>query len=337
MNADQLPKVLLLFCGGTLVMNENAAGALEVPQNREQAMQILLDMEPRLHEVAQLSTKYIENLDSTNMHPRHWDEIATALAGAYQEYDGFVITHGTDSLAYTAAALSFALQGLGKPVALTGAQIPGARVESDARRNLVNAVRLAATQDASGVFVVFDERIILGSRASKVSESALDGFRSVNVPDAGDIRIQMQLAPHVPARHGGAPQLHTGFEPDIAVLTLTPGCDATDLEHLLSRDRLRGVVIRGFGPGNVPQTFLPALRLAQEREVPVVSLSQCVHGKTAMHAYEVGRKALEMGVIEGKDMCLEAACTKLMWALPRTRFADLPAVMHRPIAGEIRG
>ena len=337
MNAKGLPKVLLLLCGGTLVMSKNESGALDVPPSGEGAIGRLIGSEPRLQEVAQLKTQHITNIDSTNMHPRHWDEIATALAGAYQEYDGFVITHGTDSLAYTAAALSFALQGLGKPVALTGAQIPGARVESDARRNLVNAVRLAATQDASGVFVVFDERIILGSRASKVSESALDGFRSVNVPDAGDIRIQMQLAPHVPARHGGAPQLHTGFEPDIAVLTLTPGCDATDLEHLLSRDRLRGVVIRGFGPGNIPQAFLPALRLAQEQEVPVVSLSQCVHGKTAMHAYEVGRKALEMGVIEGKDMCLEAACVKLMWALPRTRFADLPAVMHRPIAGEIRG
>ena len=327
------PKILILFCGGTLIMQKNAAGALVAP-NKDEAISCLFSIEPGLEQIYDLDLHYVANIDSTNMHPQYWDQMASAVVENYEKYDGFVITHGTDSMAYTASALSFALQNLGKPVVLTGAQIAAGVLETDARRNLINAIKLAI-QNISGVYIVFDERIIRGARASKTSESALDGFSSINVPDAGEIRIQMQLSPENPKRHSGKVELKSGFEPDICTLTLTPGCDPTDIDHLLEIDRLRGIVIQGFGPGNIPYDYYLVFQKAQSRSVPVVVMSQCLHGVTSMSEYDVGLKALDYGVIEGFDLSLEAATTKLMWALKHFPPEQIKSIMHQNLCGEI--
>src|SRR4051812_40563097 len=133
---NKKPKVLILFCGGTIIMQESADGALVVSE-KESAINALLNLEPKLKETVDLAVHYIDNIDSTNMKPEHWDKMASVIAEKYNDYDGFVITHGTDTMAYTASALSFALQGLGKPVAITGSQIPADKIETDGRRNFV--------------------------------------------------------------------------------------------------------------------------------------------------------------------------------------------------------
>lgn len=327
-------KVLVLFCGGTIIMTPGRSGGLKSP-SRNEAVRILKGIEPRLREIADIRIRFVGNIDSTNMTPRDWDRIISEIGKQYAKYDGFVITHGTDTMAYTAAALSLALQGLGKPVVLTGSQIPGWEIRTDARRNLVNAMTLAV-MDVSGVFIVFDERVILGSRASKASESKLDAFTSVNAPDAGELRIGIQLNRSVPGRKAGALSVHPGFEPDIFVTTLTPGCDPNDLVFLLSNRRIRGIVIQAYGTGNIPYDFDGFFKLAREKKIPVVVRSQCLHGMTMMKSYDVGLRALRLGVIEGRDQSLEMLAIKLMWALKRYPYEKIPEIMNRNFAGELR-
>ncbi len=333
MHTEQRRRVLVLFCGGTIIMKRDDDGALAAPPKRE-ALKTLREIEERLDQIADFEISYIENIDSTNMTPAQWDEILRAIESNYDKYDGFLITHGTDTMAYTAAALSVAIKNLGKPIVLTGSQIPGTELETDARRNLVNAMKVA-TMDVSGVFVVFDQRVILGSRASKASESRLDAFTSVNGRDAGEIRIGITLDPSLPRRKTDTIAMQPGFEPDIVVYTLTPGCDPRDLSFLLQNERIKGLIIRAYGAGNLPYDFGAFLDQARRKRLPVVVTSQCLHGVTMMSGYDVGGSALERGAIEGYGQSLEMLAVKLMWALGNFRYEDIRDVMQTDLAGEM--
>lgn len=326
-------KVLILFCGGTIIMKEGKGGSLKAP-SRKEAISTLKGIEGRLATIADFDIHYVENIDSTNMTPHDWDNILADMAENYDRYDGFLVTHGTDTMAYTAAALTLAVKNLGKPVVLTGSQIPGTRIETDARRNLVNGMKLA-TMDVSGVFVVFDERVILGGRASKASESRLDAFTSVNVQDAGEIRAEIHLNPALPPRRFDKAAFFPGFDPDIAVSTLTPGCDPGDLVFLLQNKRIRGIIIQAYGTGNLPYDFDTFFKRAREEGVPVVVTSQCLHGVTRMKGYDVGDKALKLGAIEGYDQSLEMLAVKLMWALHHYKYEEIKTVMQTNFAGEL--
>ena len=325
-------KVLVLFCGGTLVMEEDERGSLLTPA-LDRAIENLLSMETRLGELADIEVAYIDNIDSSNIRPEHWDRVADVIAQRYHDCDGFVVTHGTDTMAYTASALSFVLGGLGKPVILTGSQIPGTRIDSDARRNFVNAVRVA-TMDLSGVFVVFDRKIILGARTTKLSESRLDAFVAVNRGIIGDIRVDVRLGEHTP-RGDGPLDLQKGFEESVAVVTLTPGMPPSILMNIVESG-IKGLVLRGFGTGNVAYDYHDAVEMAAELDIPVVVTTQCVQGATMMHLYDLGAKLLEFGAIQAYDMSLEATVTKLMWALRRADSLDaVRVVMHTNFCGEI--
>jgi L-asparaginase len=328
-----MKKIRILFCGGTIVMKEDAWGALKTPTRRE-AVSILRRIEPGLARIASFDIRYVANIDSTHMHPDHWDRLLDAIAEDYHAVDGFVITHGTDTMAYTAAALSVGIERLGKPVVLTGSQIPGPRIESDGRRNLVNAFRLAL-RDVAGVFVVFDERILAGARATKASESRLDAFTTVNADDAGEIRLDLHLHPGARRRRSGRIRIRSGFDPDIFIHTLTPGCDPGGLVFLLDNRKIHGIILQGYGTGNVPYDFEPFFRKAHERKVPVVVTSQCLEGRTMMRSYDVGRRALDLGVIEGYDQSLEMLAVKLMWALRHSPYARIRHVLQKNFSGEL--
>ncbi len=326
-------KILVLFCGGTLIMKKSPEGALVVP-GKDEAISGLMNLEPKIGEFVDINVVFIDNIDSTNMHPGHWDMITEVIAENYGLYDSFVITHGTDTMAYTASALSFTLRNLGKPVIITGAQIPGYRMETDARRNFINAVKLA-TKDISGVYIVFDERIILGVKATKVSESELNAFRSVNSRDYGQIRVDMRLTDKIMKRHDGQLIPTPGFNPQITVVTLTPGNDPSDLMHLLDSDRVKGIIIEGYGSGNIPYNHYPVFEKARDSRVPVLIMSQCLSGVTTMRYYDVGLQALKLGVVECFDMTLEAASVKLMWALYRYGYEEIKNIIHTNFVGEI--
>ncbi len=316
-------------------MKRGPHGTLVPPEDREEAINILMGIEPRINEIADIHLEYIANMDSTNMTPLEWDTIIDRVVKHYDEYDGFVITHGTDTMAYTASALSIAIQNLGKPVILTGSQIPAYALYTDARRNLINAIRVA-TLDISGVYIVFDERIILGARATKASESRLNAFQTVNDQDAGAIRIDIELRPNVPERHSGKLKVKKGFESDVFVTSLIPGQDVTDLEFLLDNERIKGIIIKAFGTGNIPYNFESFFKKAYKKKVPIVITSQCLHGITRMQCYDVGKRALELGAIEGYDQSLEMLVVKLMWALKHYSYDEIKEVVNTNFVGELK-
>ncbi len=314
-------------------MEEDDTGTLSAPPEGR-ALENLLSIEPKIHDLAEIGIEYIDNIDSTNISPVHWDRIVASIAARYDDYDGFIITHGTDTMAYTSSALSFALRGIGKPAVLTGAQIPGNRIETDARRNLINAVRVAV-EDIAGVMIVFYENIISGARASKVSESKLGAFQSVNWDLLGEVRFDIRLREDRRRRSLSGLNPKPGYEPNIAVATLVPGTPPVMLSNLLDSG-IKGLVLRGYGSGNIGYEYLDVLRKARDREIPVVVNTQCMEGATLMHLYDVGKKALDLGAIQSYDMSLETCTTKLMWALNRAEgIEEIRKIMHTNYCSEI--
>ena len=325
------PKICVLFCGGTIVMKKSATGALDIT---ESALGDLLALEPRLKENFELSEVFINNIDSTNMTPSVWDDVAIAVKENYAKYDGFVVCHGTNTMGYTSAALSFALLGIGKPVVLTGAQIPLSEPESDARRNFVNAVKIAA-MDLSGVFVVFGSKIIRGSRAKKVSEYEIDAFKTFSGEDVGEIGITIKLKGQFTRRHSNPFNVKTGFEANILVLTLEPGINAPFLEQLLELGA-QGFVLRAYGAGDIPYTLDAFLEKAHEKQVPILVTTQCPQGATQLGINDVGLQAKKRGVIEVFDMSMEAMTTKLRWLLSRnTPYSELKEKIQTDLVGEV--
>jgi len=315
-----------------MVMVRDEKGSLRPPSS-ENILSSVLNFEPRLKEIAEIDIRYIVNIDSSDMTPAVWDQIAGMIFNDYDHYVGFVLIHGTDTMAYTASAISFALQNIGKPVVLTGAQIPGHLLESDARHNLVNAVRLA-TYDAAGVMVLFGDKIVRGVHSSKVSHTKLNAFASINHPKIGQVgtRLEFFCETH---KSPGTPSLFQGFESHIVSLSLIPGMPVDILFKLLE-EGIKGIVLSGYGTGNIPSVYLPVLKRAQEMTIPVVIRSQCIEGITNMSVYSTGQRALNYGAIEAYDMSREATTTKLMWALHRAkRLEEIKAIMHNNYVGEI--
>ena len=329
-----LPKILILFCGGTLIMRENKDGSLVV-NSKDVAIDLLLNLEPRLtEEVANLSVHYIDNIDSSNMSPEQWDIIGKVIHKHYHQYDGFVITHGTDTMAYTASALSFVLQDIGKPVVLTGAQIPAGRIGSDARRNFVNAVRVS-TLDRCGVYLVFDGDIILGARSHKMSESKLDAFCPINWGLHGEIRIDILFSSDANHRHKRPLRFLPGFEKEVLAFTLFPGFPPSCLEAAIENGA-KGLILRAYGSGNISYKYLDVIKSAHSKQIPVVVNTQCNEGATLMHLYDVGRQALDAGAIQAYDMSTECLITKLMWAIKHSSSYDnIREIMHTNYTGEI--
>jgi len=335
MPKKRLSRILILFCGGTVAMEQlDDEGGLGI-SSRAKTINALLNLKSMLSCMSNIDLEYVFNVDSTNMSPDLWDKIADAISSHYDEYDGFVVIHGTDTMAYTTSALSFVLKDLGKPVVFTGAQIPAYWLETDARRNLINAVRVA-NMDLAGVFLVFDKSIILGARASKITESGLQAFQSMNAPPVGEIRVHMTLrSDYRCKRHKKALALAKGFETNVAVVSLHPGMPAKILTGMLD-DGIKGFVVRGYGTGNVPDEVLEFFEKARARKIPVVVNTQCIEGRTLMHLYDVGQQALNFGAIQAHDMSVECATTKLMWALGQgVAYSEIEAVMHQDFVGEI--
>lgn len=327
-------RVLVLFCGGTAVMVKNEQGSLE-PPSRKKALSSVLSIEPRLFDEVDLQVHFISNEDSSNMTSSIWDEMTQTIYNFYEEFDGFVILHGTDTMAFTSSALSLSLQGIGKPVVCTGSQIPGERIDSDVRLNFVNAVHLA-TQDISGVMILFGHSIFHGARVTKTSHTKLEAFSSVNAPLLGTIGRQMQLCPLASKRHQNSIELQLGFDANIGMTSLFPGCSPDFLFLLLSHG-VKALILTAYGMGNVSTSYLPFLKKAQESKIPVIIRTHCLEGTTCMHTYETGRQALSFGVIEAYDMSFESTVVKLMWALgKKVPYHEMRAFLYTDKVGEIK-
>lgn len=328
-----LPRLLIVQTGGTITMvRDGKSGALRPAATATDLARAV----PELSRLARVETLPLFDLDSTDIRPSHWGTLAAVIDREAGRHDGIIVTHGTDTLVYTACALAFALRNPRVPVILTGAQLPLSETPSDARNNLVNACRVAAL-GIREVLVVFGTRILRGARAKKLSVFDLEAFGDAGGDPLGSIGLALRL--HRPPRKpAGRYRFEPGFSEEVFALKLFPGLPPGTLLSLLT-PAVRGVFIEGFGAGNLPSadsSMIPEIREATARGVPVVVGTQCVYGEADLASYRAGRLALEVGAIPAYDMTPEAAIVKLMWALARARsVAKVRALMHRDLAGEM--
>jgi L-asparaginase len=297
----------------------------------------LLGDVPELARLAEVDVSILMNVDSTELVPSRWDDVAAHVAERMGDYDGFVVVHGTDTMAYTAAALSFALRGLAKPVVLTGSQRPLRSIPSDGRANLVSAVDLAR-RDVPEVSVFFGRQLLRGNRARKVSAERYDAFESPNYPPLGRVGLDVDLHPALIRRPTEPFRRLSGFDPAVAHVSCWPGAAGEALAHAVQAGA-KAVVVGAYGTGNLPASdagWPRAIRSARERGVVVLLITQCGHGGVQPHLYEGGRAALAAGAIPGADLTVEAALVKAMHLLAQGLSGDaLGRALGSDIAGEM--
>ena len=323
--------ILLLTTGGTIACAPGAEG-LE-PQRAEVMASELQQLEVHYR----ITVKDVMCLDSSNIQPRQWQQIARTIFENQTHYDGIVVSHGTDTMAYTASAVTFMLPGVQAPVVFTGAQLPLSDELSDGPDNLRSAFAMASS-GAPGVFLAFDRRIMLGCRAVKVRASDFAAFESVNSRYAGMISSRgLVLDKAVLPPTGQAPTLRDQISSNVFLLKLTPGL-SPDIFSALIAMGYKGIVMEAFGLGgiNVLGSGLSGIRQAVEAGISVVVTTQCLYDSSDLRVYQVGNKLLELGVIQGRDMTSEAAMTKLMWALGQGMTpVQIAALFKTNLAGEI--
>lgn len=320
--------ILLLSTGGTIASVEGEEGLAPGLSDQE-----LLQFLPEIPEGMKIDGKVLMNIDSTNMQPEHWIKIASSVYENYHKYDGFVITHGTDTMAYTSAALSYMIQGLEKPVVLTGSQVPISFKETDAKKNFADALRFAC-EDIGGVFIVFDGRVIQGTRAVKMRTKSYNGFDSINHPyvayvDENEVKYNQK-----PESSGKELVFTSDLCTDVFVLKLYPGCNPEIFDYLSVS--YKGVIIETFGSGGLPfsgRSLLEKVQKLTEKGIAVVITTQCLEEGEDLTVYEVGRKVAELPIILAGDMNTEAIVAKLMWALGQSdSLVDIKEIMETPMA-----
>ncbi len=336
------PSVLLIYTGGTIGMKTNPrTGALHPFDFNS-----IYDEFPYLRMLdVDIEVLMLEAIDSSNVTPELWDTLARLVENEYERFDGFVILHGTDTMSYTASALSFMLENLSKPVVFTGSQIPIGVLRTDGRENLITALEIAAAQENGRAIVpevslYFQNKLFRATRTTKHSSEQLNAFVSENYPALAEVGVNIHYNyPYIhQATEDSTLRISTSLDTAVAVIKIFPGITRETFEGMLSLGSVRGIVLETYGSGNAPTSlwFIDALRRAMAEGKVVVNVTQCEGGSVAMELYETGLRMQQAGVVSGRDMTTEAAVTKLMYLLGQGLSTErVCREMHRSLRGEM--
>ena len=310
------------------------------------SFEYILDQLPTLKNLAlEITAVSFESpIDSSNIDPEHWQLISSVIYDQYDQHDGFVVLHGTDTMAYTASALSFMLDGLNKPVIFTGAQLPIGEPRSDARENLITALDIASARDKDApivpeVCIYFDYELLRGNRSKKVESMQFDAFDSGNYPPLAKAGVKIDYNFSVirtPSRNKTL-NLRATFETNVAILKLFPGINKNVVSAFVNTQGLKALILETYGSGNAPTLpwLLEELKDAIERGIIIVNISQCPGGRVVQGRYETSRNLQKMGVISGADMTTEAAITKLMLLIGEYGSSNAKTMIGLSLAGEL--
>ncbi len=336
------PRILIIYTGGTIGMIQEVVDGPLVPFTLDAMLRkipSIRDLGIELH-----SAELDEVIDSSNVTPEVWVQLAAIIGTNYAAYDGFVILHGSDTMAYTASALSFMLDGLGKPVILTGSQLPIGLVRTDARENLITTLSIAAMHEngvplLNEVCIFFEDRLFRGNRTHKFNSENFDAFLSVNYPVLADAGVHIKVhTEHLLAKPTGAFRTQTALNTNIATLRLFPGIALTDYAEFFIAKKLEGLILETYGSGNgsTDETFLESLRKMTAAGIVVLNVTQCQGGGVEMEKYATGRALAEAGVLSGKDITLEAALVKMMHVLGiSTQLGERKRLLECDLKGEM--
>lgn len=334
--------ILVIYTGGTIGMDYDPTGSFLIPFDFEQILKKLPELLRFDLNLTVLS--FLEPIDSSDMTPQHWLSLAKVIGDFYDDYDGFVILHGTDTMAYSASALSFLLENLAKPVIFTGSQLPIARPRTDARENFISALEIAATQEDGKplipeVCIFFDNLLLRANRTRKVQSHIFTAFKSGNYPPLAITGVTIDYQTHVILP---IPQksliVHQTLNEDIFTVRLFPGMNLNYLASIIEMPRLQGIVLESYGSGNVPtdDQFLDILQYAIEKDIIIYNVSQCNGGAVQQDLYGAGQRLNEIGVIEGADSTPEAALTKLMFITAlETDLDKRKNLLYKSLRGEM--
>ncbi len=329
-----MKKICILHTGGCVVMKKNAKGVLEPALDLQQQ---LLDYVPQLNTIAEIESKYLFQLDSSDFSPRYWKMLAETIAQEYDNYDGFVVLHGADTLAYTATILSFMLGNLGKPVILTDTLSPVNEPNPDNHRNVINAIRFA-TENIAEVAIMFGNLLLRGNRSKKTHEMSINSFTSPNFPAIGIVEAELELSDQRFIAHNKPLELRTNIITDVTVIKLFPGISN---EHVLGMvpPRTKGLVIEAYGSGNIPlgqEGIQDSLEQIADQDIMIAIDTQCIYGGVQYNKFAGGHFAKSRGALSTHDLTAEASIMKLMWVLGQTEeHSEIQRIYEDNLVGEL--
>lgn len=338
------PKILIIYTGGTIGMTENPETHCLEPYKFDYLIQNVPKLKRLEYDIDYF--QFDEPLDSSAINPTHWDIMAKIIEDNYNRYDGFVILHGTDTMAYTSSALSYMLENLAKPVVITGSQLPIGEVRTDGEENLITALQVAAATSEDGspmiqeVCILFENYLWRGNRSTKYSADNFDAFKSNNFPRLAKIGLDIAFREDVLWRPvpGKPLTVHYGLDQNVIYLSLFPGLRADSIRYIFNTPGLKGVILKTYGAGNAPTdtAFVEALREGVDRGIVVVNVTQCHNGMVDTSRYKTGNSLSMAGVIPGRDLTSEAAITKLMFLFGQGYgVEDVKRLMITPLVGEM--
>ncbi len=338
----EVQNVLVIYTGGTIGMIIDEESQSLIPIDFEQIYKHIPVLESMNVKIDHVSMDEI--IDSSDMNPAFWVKLVDIIEKNYLNYDGFVVLHGSDTMAYTASMLSFMLENLSKPVILTGSQLPLGMVRSDGRENFINAVEIASAYEDETpllpeVAVFFENKLFRGNRTSKFNAEHFDAFISGNYPTLAEVGVRIKYnTTYIRKPAYKKLKVHKNLSNAVGILKLFPGIPLNYVKTILNQDDLEIVILESYGAGNAPtnKAFLTLIEAALQKDKIILNISQCKSGEVEMGLYAASRKMLELGVISGRDMTAEAALTKSMYLLGEGyRGEDLKKLLQKSLRGEI--